>query len=104
MTYLCVWLIFWRRPAIKLNYFRGLCEKTTQMCTYFKTETDVSNQNLIDDFFFKFERPFHRKVIKWKKNGVTKLLSQKTETLYAEPNKSVEAATNSYSAAGTFLQ
>ena len=38
---------------------------------YFKTETDVSNQNLIDDFFKKFERPFHRKVIKWKKNGVT---------------------------------
>ena len=54
---------------------------------YFKTETDVSNQNLIDDFFKKFERPFHRKVIKWKKNGVTRLLSQKTETLYAEPNK-----------------
>ena len=36
MTYLCVWLIFWRRSAIKLNYFRGLYEKTTQMCSISK--------------------------------------------------------------------
>ena len=29
MIYLCVWLIIWTRTSIKLNYFRGLCEKMT---------------------------------------------------------------------------
>ena len=40
-----------------------------QMCTYFKTETDVA-QNLIDDFFLTLtvRGPFYRKNFKWKKN------------------------------------
>ena len=46
------------------------------MCTYFKIETDVT-QNLIDDFF---------------------------EALYAELNERAEAATRSYSATDDFLQ
>ena len=46
------------------------------MCTYFKIETDVT-QNLIDDFF---------------------------EALYAELNERPEAATSSYSATDEFLQ
>ena len=46
------------------------------MCTYFKIETDVT-QDLIDDFF---------------------------EALYAELNERAEAATRSYSATDDFLQ
>ena len=48
-----------------LNLFisESLCEKMTQMCTYFNTKTNVA-QNLIDDFFFQpltVRGPFHRK-------------------------------------------
>ena len=39
-----------------------------------------------------------------KKNGVTGLVSENTEVLYAELNKRVEAATSSYCATGKFLQ
>ena len=39
-----------------------------------------------------------------KKYGGTGLVSKKTEALYAEINKRVEAATSSYSATGEFLQ
>ena len=39
-----------------------------------------------------------------KKSGVTGLVSEKAEALYAELNQTVEAATSSYSAAGDFLQ
>ena len=54
-----------RHERVKLNYFRGLCEKITQMCTYFKTKTDVA-QNLIHVFFLTLavRRPFHRKDFK----------------------------------------
>ena len=34
----------------------------------------------------------------------TGLVPEKTEALYVEPNKRVEAATSSYSATGEFLQ
>ena len=78
------------------------------MCTYFKKETDVV-QNLIILYTIFFltltERgPFHRKDFKWKKIGGMGLISEKTEALYAELNKSAEAATSSYSATGNFLQ
>ena len=36
--------------------------------------------------------------------GGTGLVSEKTETLYAEPNERVGTATSSYSATGEFLQ
>ena len=39
-----------------------------------------------------------------KKNGGTKLISEKTEALYAELNERVEAVTSLYSATGNFLQ
>ena len=39
-----------------------------------------------------------------KKYGDTGLIYEKTEALYAELNKRVEAATSSYSATGDFLQ
>ena len=78
------------------------------MCTYFKIETDVV-QNLIILYTIFFltltERgPFHRKDFKWKKIRGMGLISEKTEALYAELNKSAEAATSSYSATGNFLQ
>ena len=41
---------------------------------------------------------------KWKINGGTGLLSEKTETLHAELHERTEAATSSYSAAVDFLQ
>ena len=52
--------MFQTRSSIKLNYFRSLCETITEMCTYFKTETDVA-QNLADDFFLILtaRAPFH---------------------------------------------
>ena len=49
-------------------------------------------------------RPFHRKDYKWKKYGVTDLLSEKMEALHAELNKRGEAATGSYSTEVDFLQ
>ena len=75
------------------------------MCTNFNTKTDAT-QNLIDDFFFYFggQKNFHRKDFKWKKYGVTGLLSEKTEALHAELNKRAEAATSSYFAEVEFLQ
>ena len=39
-----------------------------------------------------------------KKYGGTGLISEKTETLYAELKKRAEAATGSYSVTGDFLQ
>ena len=77
------------------------------MCTYFKIETDVVQNLIIYTIFFLTltERgPFHRKDFKWKKIGGMGLISEKTEALYAELNKSAEAATSSYSATGNFLQ
>ena len=48
--------------------------------------------------------PFHRKDFKWeKKYGVTGLISEKTEILYAELNKKAEAAFGSYSVTGDSL-
>ena len=41
---------------------------------------------------------------KKKKNRGTRLVSEKTEPLYAKLNERVEAATSSYSATGKFLQ
>ena len=66
----------------------------TQMCTYFKTKTDVA-QNLIDKSFSNFdcERTFP-----------TGLISEKTEALYVELNERAEAVTSSYSAPGDFPQ
>ena len=46
--------------------------------------------------------PFHRKDLRWKKTWGTGLLSVKTEALFAELNKKVEAATSSYSATSDF--
>ena len=75
------------------------------MCTYFNTKTDVA-QNLIDDFFLTLtvRGPFHRKDFKWKKNGFTGLIPEKTDILYEELNERTEAATGSYSVTGYSLQ
>ena len=59
------------------------------MCTYFKTETQ--------DYSIG-------KILSEKKYGGRELVSEKTEALFAELNKRVEAATSSYSAKGEFLQ
>ena len=48
--------------------------------------------------------PFHRKDFKSKKYGGTRLISEKTEALYADLNERGEAATSGYSATGDFLQ
>ena len=74
-----------------------------QMCTHFKTKTDVA-QNLIDKFFLTLpvNGPFHRKDFKWKKYRGTGLISEKTEAFYVELNEKVEGATSSYSAPGDF--
>ena len=45
---------FLTRSSIKLDHFRDLCEKMTQIYKYFKIETDVA-QNLIDIFFSNFD-------------------------------------------------
>ena len=55
-------------------------------------------------FFLIFGGPFHRKDFKWKKYGGTRLISEKTEVLYAELNETAEAATGSYSVTGHSLQ
>ena len=57
------------------------------MCTYFKIETD--------------EHSIGRSLNEKKKDGGTRLVSEKTEILYAELNEEVEAATSSYSATFT---
>ena len=44
------------------------------------------------------------RILSEKNSAGTGLLYQKTEALYDEPNKTAEAATRSYSAAGDFLQ
>ena len=75
------------------------------MCTYFKSETDLS-QNLIHDFFFQsltVGGPFHGKDFIGGKYGWTGLLSVKTELLYKKLNERVEAATSSYSETGDFF-
>ena len=59
------------------------------MCTYFKTETQDHSIG---------------KILSEKKYGGRELVSEKTEALFAELNKRVEAATSSYSAKGEFLQ
>ena len=71
----------------------------------FKTETNVA-QNMIYDFFLTLTviGPFHRNDFKRKKVGVTGLISEKAEALYAELNQRAEAATSSYSVTGNFLQ
>ena len=59
------------------------------MCTYFKTETEEQSLG---------------RSLNEKKYGGTRLVSEKPEPLYGELNDRVEAATNSYSATGEFLQ
>ena len=59
-----------------------------------------------DRFFFltlTVRRPFHREDFKWGEYGGTGLLFGKEETMHAELNQRVEAATNNYSAVD-FLQ
>ena len=75
------------------------------MCTYFKTETYVS-QNLIDYFFLTLtvRRPFYRKGFNWRGYGSMGLLSEETEALHTELTKRAEAAFSSYFAAVDFLQ
>ena len=75
------------------------------MCTYFKTETDVS-QNLIDFFFLTLTvgRPFHWRDFRRKNFGVKGLIFEEKEALHAELNERAEAATSSYSAAVDFIQ
>ena len=41
--------------------------------------------------------PFHRKDFMWKKNGGTRLISEKTEASYVELDERTEAATNNFS-------
>ena len=55
------------------------------MCTYFITKTDVA-QNLIDEFFSNFlsEDLSIGRILSEKKYEGTRLLSEKTEVLYAE--------------------
>ena len=45
-----------------------------------------------------------RRILSEKKYGGTRLISEKTEVLYAELNERVEAATGSYSVIGIYLQ
>ena len=45
-----------------------------------------------------------RRILSEKKYGGTRLISVKTEVLYAELNERVEAATGSYSVIGIYLQ
>ena len=61
------------------------------MCTYFKTETE--------------DHSIGRSLSETKYRGlVSGLVSEKTEALYAELNKRVEAANSGYSVTGEFLQ
>ena len=59
------------------------------MCTYFKTETEDHSIG---------------KISSEKKIRGYGVVSEKTETLFAELNERVEAAISSYSATGGFLQ
>ena len=59
------------------------------MCTYFKTETEDHSTG---------------RSLSETKNGDTGLVSEKTETLYAELNERVEATNSSYSTTSEFLQ
>ena len=75
MIYICVWLTFLTKSIIKLSCF-SLFGKMTQICTYFKKETDVA-QNLINDFFFLIlivREPSHRRE---SENVVAGLISEK---------------------------
>ena len=58
------------------------------MCTYFKTKADVAHN---------LEELSKGKILNEKKYGGTRLISEKTEALYAEPNERVEAAINNFS-------
>ena len=78
----------------------------TQMCTYFKTKTDVA-QNLFNKFFFLLglsQDLSIGKILSGTKYGGTGLISEKTEALYIELNKRAEATTTCYSAPGDFSQ
>ena len=71
----------------------------TQMCTYFKTKTDVA-QNLIDNFFFLLwlsEDLSIGKISSEKRYRGTVLISEKTEALYVELEERAETATNNFS-------
>ena len=61
----------------------------------------------MDDFFSNFDCqrnfPLEGFLVK-KKYGGTRLLSEKTEVLYAKLNERAEAATGSYSVTGDSLQ
>ena len=59
------------------------------MCTYFKTETEDHSTG---------------RSLSEKKYGDTGLVSEKTETLYAELNERVEATNSSYSTTSEFLK
>ena len=64
----------------------------TQMCTYFKTKTDVA-LNLVDKFFFELwlsEDLSIGKILREKKYGGTVLISEKTEALYVELNAALQ--------------
>ena len=54
----------------------------TQMCTHFKTKTDVT-QNLTNKFFSNFtvRGPSDRKDFKWEKIWGYRLISDKTEAI-----------------------
>ena len=61
---------------------------------HFKKETDIP-QNLIDELFFltlTVRGPFHRNTLSEKGMGVQDYFLKKTEVLYAELNKTAEAA------------
>ena len=75
------------------------------MCTCFNTKTDIA-ENLIDDFFCNFDcqRTFPKEGFYVKKIEGTGLISEKTEVLYAELDKRMEATTCSYSVTGDSLQ
>ena len=101
-----LWLIFWTRSSIKLNYFWSLCKKKKDGLNkhVFRNKKWCSTKS--DRwFFFLFltvRGTFHRKDFRWKNIRGTGLISEKTEALYAKLNKRAEAATSSYSVTGNF--
>ena len=91
---------------IKLNFFRGLCQKMTKIFALSKIETDI-NQNLTDDFCFLFVRSedFSIETIFSGKIWVYQInfWKKKINVLYAKLNKRTEVAINIYSTASCFL-
>ena len=65
------------------------------MCTCFKIKTDVDQ---------KSEDLSIGRILSEKRYSGTGLISEKTKALHAEINERAEAATNSYSETGNFLQ